>query len=96
MTDTQIELRNVSRTYGEGQALVRALDGVDLEIRQGEFSALAGPSGSGKTTLLHLVVGWERPDDGRVDLQLDVSRGWSALAVIPQEQISPEAPEGVP
>ncbi|MCP3962841.1 MAG: ABC transporter ATP-binding protein [bacterium] len=63
---TQIELRGVTRAYGEGDALVRALDDVDLEIRQGDFLALAGPSGSGKTTLLNLVGSIDAPTGGRI------------------------------
>ncbi len=47
MSEPQIELRDVTRTYGEGEALVRALDAVDLTIGEGDFLALAGPSGSG-------------------------------------------------
>ncbi len=66
MSDTQIELRDVSRTYGEGQALVRALDRVDLEIQPGEFSALAGPSGSGKTTLLNVVGSIDAVTSGKI------------------------------
>ncbi len=66
MSEAQIELQGVTRTYGEGEALVRALDAVDLEIRQGEFSALAGPSGSGKTTLLNLVGCIDTPSAGRI------------------------------
>ncbi len=66
MTNPQIELRGVRRTYGEGETLVAALDGVDLEIRAGEFSALAGPSGSGKTTLLNVVGSIDAATSGEV------------------------------
>jgi putative spermidine/putrescine transport system ATP-binding protein len=55
-----IEFRNVVRSYGD----VRAVDGVDLSIAQGEFFAMLGPSGSGKTTCLRLIAGFEAPDSG--------------------------------
>lgn len=57
-----MRLQGVRKRYGE----VVALDGVDLEIRRGEFFSLLGPSGCGKTTLLRLLAGFETPDAGRV------------------------------
>jgi len=60
------DLRDVSRHYGSGETLVRALDGIDLEIDSGEFLVVAGPSGSGKTTLLQLLGGLDRPSEGQV------------------------------
>src|SRR3954449_2006543 len=66
-----IRLAGVRKTYGE----VTAVDGVDLEIRRGEFFTLLGPSGSGKTTCLRMIAGFERPDEGRIELAGDdVSR----------------------
>jgi putative spermidine/putrescine transport system ATP-binding protein len=59
-----VRLAGVRKAYGE----VVAVDGVDLEIGAGEFFTLLGPSGSGKTTTLRLIAGFERPDEGRVDL----------------------------
>jgi putative spermidine/putrescine transport system ATP-binding protein len=59
-----VRLAGVRKAYGE----VVAVDGVDLEIAAGEFFTLLGPSGSGKTTTLRLIAGFERPDEGRVDL----------------------------
>jgi ABC-type lipoprotein export system ATPase subunit len=56
----------VSVTYGRGSALVRALQDVDLSVREGERVALYGPSGSGKTTLLHLLGGLVVPSAGQV------------------------------
>ena len=59
------------KEYGE----VRAVDGIDLEIGRGEFFTLLGPSGSGKTTTLRMIAGFERPDDGSIELGgRDVSR----------------------
>ncbi len=62
--DDFVRFENVSRHYGP----VRAVDGVSLTIKKGEFFALLGPSGCGKTTLLRMLAGFERPDEGRVFL----------------------------
>jgi putative spermidine/putrescine transport system ATP-binding protein len=59
-----VRLVGVRKSYGD----VAAVDGVDLEIAPGEFFTLLGPSGSGKTTTLRLIAGFERPDDGRIEL----------------------------
>jgi putative spermidine/putrescine transport system ATP-binding protein len=59
-----VRLVGVRKTYGD----VVAVDRVDLEIETGEFFTLLGPSGSGKTTTLRLIAGFERPDEGRVEL----------------------------
>ena len=57
-----LEFQQVSKQYGR----VRAVDGVSVSIRRGEFFSLLGPSGCGKTTLLRMLAGFERPDSGRV------------------------------
>jgi len=59
-----LRLQGIRKSYGP----VIAVDGVDLEVREGEFFTLLGPSGSGKTTLLRLIAGFERPDSGRIEL----------------------------
>jgi putative ABC transport system ATP-binding protein len=63
-----LELRGVSKRYGQGSQEVVALDGVDLDVGEGEHLALVGRSGSGKSTLLHLAGGLDAPDGGQVRL----------------------------
>jgi putative ABC transport system ATP-binding protein len=57
---------DVVKTYGRGEAAVRALDGATVAIPTGEFTAVMGPSGSGKSTLVHALAGLDRIDSGRV------------------------------
>ncbi|AYD02606.1 ABC transporter ATP-binding protein [Neorhizobium sp. NCHU2750] len=61
-----IEVRGVSRVYGDGAGQVTALSGIFLNIRQNEFFTLLGPSGCGKTTLLRLIAGFDFPTDGEI------------------------------
>ena len=70
-TPPDVRLAGLRKRYGE----VAAVDGVDLDIAHGEFFTLLGPSGSGKTTTLRVIAGFERPDEGTVELGgADVSR----------------------
>jgi ABC-type lipoprotein export system ATPase subunit len=63
-----LRTRGLRKEYGTGEGLVRAVDGVDLEVAPGETVAVMGPSGCGKSTLLHLVGGLDRPSGGEVSL----------------------------
>src|SRR3954447_8229003 len=62
---------NITKTYGEGEASVRALCTVNMEVAHGEFVAVMGPSGSGKSTLMHLLAGLDRPSEGSVYIEGD-------------------------
>ncbi|HMQ49721.1 MAG TPA: ABC transporter ATP-binding protein [Saprospiraceae bacterium] len=69
-----IEIQNVSKVYNPNKIPVKALNGVDISIEAGEFTAIVGPSGSGKTTLLNIIGGLDRPSGGKVIInQTDIA-----------------------
>lgn len=84
-----LETKNLCKTYGEGDTLVKALDNVSFSVEQGEFIAIVGPSGSGKSTLLHILGGVDVPTSGEVIIngtkisELDET----ALAIFRRRQI---------
>ncbi len=61
-----IRVRDLYKVYRMGDTKVYALNGVDLDIRRGEFCAITGPSGSGKSTLLNMLAGLEHPSKGEI------------------------------
>jgi spermidine/putrescine transport system ATP-binding protein len=65
---TEIEIRGLGKTFGQGPTAFRALEDIDLTIRTGEFFTLLGPSGCGKTTLLRLIAGFEAPTHGSLKI----------------------------
>ena len=87
MSEPILELRGLSKTYPGG---LKALDNVDLSIRQGEIFALLGPNGAGKTTLIGAVCGLVRPSGGTIRaFGLDMRRDWRSararIGLVPQE-----------
>ena len=74
MSDLVIDIRAVRKTYGMGDIRIHALDGVELQVRQGEFISIMGPSGSGKSTLMNILGCLDRPTEGAYFLDgVDVS-----------------------
>ncbi len=61
-----IELKNIRKSFGQGDSHVEVLKGIDLEVEQGEFCVLLGPSGSGKSTLLNIIGGIDGADSGEI------------------------------
>ena len=84
-----LQTQDLKKYYGAGDTQVKALDGVDLAVEQGEFVAIVGTSGSGKSTLLHMLGGLDRPTSGRVtvDGQELFSLGEEALTIFRRRKI---------
>ncbi len=84
-----LETKNLCKTYGDGDTLVKALDNVSFSVEQGEFIAIVGPSGSGKSTLLHILGGVDVPTSGEVIINgTDISKlDETALAIFRRRQI---------
>jgi putative ABC transport system ATP-binding protein len=67
--EPMLKTRELTRSFGSGEALVRAVDGVSLDVREGELVLIMGPSGSGKTTLLTMLGGLLRPTSGTIEIE---------------------------
>ncbi|MCT2589892.1 ABC transporter ATP-binding protein [Streptomyces sp. N2-109] len=76
-----LRLVEVTKTYGDAENAVTALDGVNLSLPAGSFTAVMGPSGSGKSTLLQCAAGLDRPDHGRVVVDGEEMTGGSEAAL---------------
>ena len=66
MSDSLIQIRNLTKSFTKGQSVITPLDSLSLEVSRGEFLALMGPSGSGKTTLLNLIAGIDTASSGEL------------------------------
>ncbi|MFH0879698.1 MAG: ABC transporter ATP-binding protein [Lentisphaerota bacterium] len=73
-----IELQKIIKTYPMGVETVRALDGIDLRVEEGEFLAILGPSGSGKSTLMHILGFLDNPTSGTIHFDGKESASYSA------------------
>lgn len=84
-----LRVEHLSKHYGSGENLVKAVDDVSFSVEKGEFLAIIGPSGSGKSTLLHILGGVDRPSAGRVfvDGQDVYSLNDEQLAVFRRRQV---------
>lgn len=84
-----LEIKNLCKTYGNGDTAVKALDNVSFSVEKGEFVAIIGPSGSGKSTLLHILGGVDTPTSGSVIIDgTDISKlDETALAIFRRRQI---------
>lgn len=84
-----LEIKNLCKTYGNGDTSVKALDNVSFSVEKGEFVAIIGPSGSGKSTLLHILGGVDTPTSGSVIIDgTDISKlDETALAIFRRRQI---------
>ena len=84
-----LEVKNLCKTYGKGDTMVKALDNVSFSVEKGEFIAIVGPSGSGKSTPLHILGGVDVPTSGNVIIdKTDISQlNETALAIFRRRQI---------
>ena len=84
-----LKVRDLVKTYGKGDNMVRALDGVSFSVEKGQFLAIIGPSGSGKSTLLHILGGVDTPTSGKVfmDGQDVYAKNEEQLAIFRRRQV---------
>jgi putative ABC transport system ATP-binding protein len=81
-----IEGYDLYKTYQIGSNVIRACNGISIQVRRGEFVAIVGPSGSGKSTLLNMLGGLARPTEGRIFIDgIDITRGFlgSEFSILP-------------
>ena len=61
-----LEVKNLTKTYGKGESMIKAADSISFTVPKGQMAAVVGASGSGKSTLLHIIGGDEKPESGNV------------------------------
>lgn len=72
--NTLLEIKNVTKYFGSGDAVSKALNGVSFNMERGEFTAVMGASGSGKSTLLNVIATIDRPSSGSIALEAVILR----------------------
>jgi putative ABC transport system ATP-binding protein len=84
-----LKVENLSKVYGSGAVQVKAIDGLSLSVKKGEFVAIIGASGSGKSTLLHMLGGVDRPSSGKIFIEdTDIySLNETKLAIFRRRQV---------
>ena len=87
----EIEIRDVTKRYGDGSAVTTSVENCSFIVERGKFSVLIGPSGSGKTTLINLMAGYEMPTSGEilVDGEKISGPGWDRLVVFQETALFP-------
>ena len=87
----EIEIRDVTKRYGDDSAVTTAVENCSFIVERGKFSVLIGPSGSGKTTLINLMAGYEMPTSGEilVDGEKISGPGWDRLVVFQETALFP-------
>jgi len=83
-----ISVEGLRKVYGQGDNVVCALDGIDLDLGAGRFTAVMGPSGSGKSTLLHCVAGLDSVTAGRIGYAEPDGSGWTDITTLPDRRLT--------
>ena len=89
MSDSVIVLEDIKRYYVMGEYIIRALDGVSVDIKRGEFTSIMGPSGSGKSTMMNLIGCLDTPTSGLIDIDGENTAGMNEteLAYIRNQKV---------
>jgi NitT/TauT family transport system ATP-binding protein len=96
----KVVIQGLTKEFATGQGKIRALGGIDLEVRDREFFGIIGPTGCGKTTLLHIIAGLEKPTQGSVDFvgekrtQSMVSMVFQDASLMPWRTVEENVPLG--
>jgi ABC-type nitrate/sulfonate/bicarbonate transport system ATPase subunit len=82
----KIAVRNIRKSFSNGNGALPVIGGLDFEVADGEFIAIVGPSGCGKTTLLNILAGFEQPDEGQVAIDGALRNGPSPKGIVISQQ----------